>query len=36
MTANQYGLSMAAGLVTIVIGVIFVTTVFWILQRTER
>jgi len=35
MTANAYGLSMAAGLVTIVIGVIFVTAVFWVLQRTE-
>ena len=36
MTANQYGLSMAAGLVAIVIGVLFVTAVFWVLRRTEQ
>jgi multiple sugar transport system permease protein/raffinose/stachyose/melibiose transport system permease protein len=36
MTANQYGLAMAAGLVTILIGVVFVAAVFWVLQRTEQ
>lgn len=35
MTANQYGLAMAAGLVTILIGVVFVAAVFWALQRAE-
>jgi raffinose/stachyose/melibiose transport system permease protein len=36
ITANQYGLAMAAGLVTILIGVVFVAGVFWALQRAER
>lgn len=36
MTANQYGLAMAAGLITVLIGVLFVAAVFWVLQRTEQ
>jgi len=36
MTANQYGLSMAAGVVTLVVGVVLTALVFAVLRRTER
>lgn len=36
MTANQYGLSMAAGVVTLLVGVILTALVFMGLRRTER
>jgi raffinose/stachyose/melibiose transport system permease protein len=36
ITANQYGLAMAAGVVTILIGVVFTAAVFLVLRRTER
>lgn len=36
MTANQYGLAMAAGVVTIVIGVVLTAAVFLVLRRIER
>ncbi|TDE07956.1 sugar ABC transporter permease [Jiangella asiatica] len=36
MTANQYGLSMAAGVVTLVVGTVLTLAVFAALRRTER
>lgn len=36
MTANQYGLAMAAGVVTLVVGALFTAAVFLVLRRTER
>ena len=36
VTANQYGLSMAAGLVTLVVGVVLTVLVFLGLRRAER
>ncbi len=36
ITANQYGLAMAAGVVTLAIGVVITAGVFWVLRRTER
>jgi len=36
MTAHQYGLAMAAGVVTLIIGALFTAAVFLVLRRTER
>lgn len=36
MTANQYGLSMAAGVVTLGVGIVLTAIVFAALRRTER
>ncbi|WP_210507616.1 carbohydrate ABC transporter permease [Naasia sp. SYSU D00057] len=36
LTANQYGLAMAAGVVTLVIGIVLTAATFWVLRRTER
>ncbi|MDN3310465.1 sugar ABC transporter permease [Microbacterium oryzae] len=36
MTANQYGLAMAAGVVTLAIGALFTAAVFLVLRRAER
>lgn len=36
MTAHQYGMSMAAGVVTLAIGIAFTAAVFLVLRRTER
>jgi hypothetical protein len=36
LTANQYGLSMAAGVVTLLVGAILSAGIFWVLRRTER
>jgi multiple sugar transport system permease protein/raffinose/stachyose/melibiose transport system permease protein len=36
ITANQYGLSMAAGVVTLLVGVVLSAVVFAALRRTER
>lgn len=36
ITANQYGLSMAAGVVTLVVGVALLSVIFLVLRRVER
>jgi len=36
LTANQYGLAMAAGVVTLAIGIVLTAATFWVLRRTER
>jgi multiple sugar transport system permease protein/raffinose/stachyose/melibiose transport system permease protein len=36
ITANQYGLSMAAGVVTLVVGVTLLSIIFLVLRRVER
>lgn len=36
MTAHEYGLAMAAGIVTLVIGAVFTALVFGLLRRAER
>jgi multiple sugar transport system permease protein/raffinose/stachyose/melibiose transport system permease protein len=36
ITANQYGLSMAAGVVTLIVGLILMSLVFFVLRRFER
>jgi raffinose/stachyose/melibiose transport system permease protein len=36
LTANQYGLAMAAGVVTLVLGIVLTAATFWVLRRTER
>jgi multiple sugar transport system permease protein/raffinose/stachyose/melibiose transport system permease protein len=36
LTANQYGLAMAAGVVTLAIGIVLTAGTFWVLRRTER
>jgi multiple sugar transport system permease protein/raffinose/stachyose/melibiose transport system permease protein len=36
LTANQYGLAMAAGVVTLVLGIALTAATFWVLRRTER
>jgi len=36
ITANQYGLSMAAGVVTLIVGVILLSIIFLVLRRVER
>lgn len=36
VTANQYGLSMAAGVITLLLGLAMTSTVFVILRRTEK
>jgi raffinose/stachyose/melibiose transport system permease protein len=36
LTANQYGLSMAAGVVTLLVGAVLSAGIFWVLRRTER
>ncbi|MCU1544126.1 MAG: transporter permease [Microbacteriaceae bacterium] len=36
LTANQYGLAMAAGVVTLVIGIVLTALVFLLLRRTDK
>jgi raffinose/stachyose/melibiose transport system permease protein len=36
LTANQYGLAMAAGVVTLALGIVLTAATFWVLRRTER
>lgn len=36
VTANQYGLSMAAGAITLLLGLFMTSIVFWVLRRVER
>ncbi|MCU1443203.1 MAG: transporter permease [Cryobacterium sp.] len=36
LTANQYGLAMAAGVVTLVVGIALTAGVFWVLRRAEK
>jgi multiple sugar transport system permease protein/raffinose/stachyose/melibiose transport system permease protein len=36
LTANQYGLSMAAGVVTLLVGAVLTAGIFLVLRRTER
>jgi raffinose/stachyose/melibiose transport system permease protein len=36
ITANQYGLSMAAGVVTLLMGAVFLSVVMVVLGRMER
>jgi raffinose/stachyose/melibiose transport system permease protein len=36
VTANQYGLAMAAGVVTLVVGIVLTALIFLLLRRTEK
>lgn len=36
LTANQYGLAMAAGVVTLIVGILLTAAVFWVLRRAEK
>ncbi len=36
LTANQYGLAMAAGVVTLIVGILLTAGVFWVLRRAEK
>lgn len=36
MTANQYGLSMAAGVVTVLVGVVLLSIIFFVLRRIDN
>ncbi|MCU1639218.1 MAG: transporter permease [Microbacteriaceae bacterium] len=36
LTANEYGMAMAAGVVTLIVGIVLTAGVFWVLRKAER